>query len=525
MIKFNLLNSIIGGQYRLIVMPEIPHYKRIAPILDKRPDNLEDIITNLKAISGITDPEWFSYEKGADINALLDGAAKKYTPIVDDPYPIKMPDISIEDKHYSRFYKAMVDLECLRIRHQLLDYSHDVKDDYQTRKEVKSTLSELSRKTNEAAWEAILIGDEMFPRKDVPLDIRMNSAKEPMAIYDYLTFSLVNLYYELVLLFKPILKESDYIQPFEFEFDRGIDGFLPYDLPGEFNLTELIHKAQRCIVDDKPGDASKVLAELKDHAEEVESRPALLKVAAALENFIFISSSGTHVTDVKQLIEKTVVSPVVKAQREAFRAEYEKEDTALERSNVIEELLSDYDLNNCFKCEQSIKYHLATFLNKQNELYLQDPAAVYVTRRKSGQKPGSPKPLPVSTAMPVKDKIACVHKRIAFLDGIDPDTQDRVMPKTDFELLKTYLEDLVKSNQCPVITHRVPRIPKGVTWVRYTVYLIHQDIFHDNIQDEWIDFLYRGLVNDKDPEWDVLKKRFSIPPSGYNQYVKRITGE
>lgn len=230
-------------------------------------------------------------------------------------------------------------------------------------------------------------------------------------------------------------------------------------------------------------------------------------------------------TDVKQLIEKTVVSPVVKAQREAFRAEYEKEDTALERSNVIEELLSDYDLNNCFKCEQSIKYHLATFLNKQNELYLQDPAAVYVTRRKSGQKPGSPKPLPVSTAMPVKDKIACVHKRIAFLDGIDPDTQDRVMPKTDFELLKTYLEDLVKSNQCPVITHRVPRIPKGVTWVRYTVYLIHQDIFHDNIQDEWIDFLYRGLVNDKDPEWDVLKKRFSIPPSGYNQYVKRITGE
>lgn len=44
MIKFNLLNSIIGGQYRLIVMPEIPHYKRIAPILDKRPDNLRILL-------------------------------------------------------------------------------------------------------------------------------------------------------------------------------------------------------------------------------------------------------------------------------------------------------------------------------------------------------------------------------------------------------------------------------------------------------------------------------------------------
>jgi len=54
----------------------------------------------------------------------------------------------------------------------------------------------------------------MFPGKEVPLDVRMNSAKEPMAIYDYLTFSLVNLYYELVLLFKPVLKESDYSEPY-----------------------------------------------------------------------------------------------------------------------------------------------------------------------------------------------------------------------------------------------------------------------------------------------------------------------
>ena len=525
MIKFNLLNSIIGGQYRLVVMPEIPHYKRIAPILDKRPDNLEDIIANLKAISGITDPAWFSYEKGADINALLDGDARKYTPIVDDPYPIKMPDISIEDKHYSRFYKAMIDLECLRIRHQLLDYSRDVKDDFQTRKEVKSTLSELSRKTNEAAWQAILIGDEMCHGKDVPLDIRMNSAKEPMAIYDYLTFSLINLYYELVLLFKPVLKESDYIQPFEFEFDRGIDGFLPYDLPGEFNLAELVHRAQRCIVDNKPGDAGKVLIELKSHAEALESRSDQLKVAAALENFIFIASAGTHVTDVKQLTEKTVVSPVVKAQREAFKAAYEKEDTALERSNIIEEQLSDYDLNDCFKYESSIKYQLATFLNKQNELYLQDPSAVYVSKRTSGPRAGTPKPLPVSSAMPVKDKIACVHKRIAFLDGIDPYTQERVMNKADYELLKTYLEDLVKNNQCPAITRRVPVIAKGVTWLRYTIYLIHGDIYHRNVQNEWIDFLYSGLSNPDSPEWDVLKKKFSVPPSGYAQYVKRVTGE
>ena len=41
MIQLNLLNSIIGGNYRLVVMPEIPHYKSIAPILDKRPDNLD----------------------------------------------------------------------------------------------------------------------------------------------------------------------------------------------------------------------------------------------------------------------------------------------------------------------------------------------------------------------------------------------------------------------------------------------------------------------------------------------------
>ena len=522
MIKFNLLNSIIGGQYRLVVMPEIPHYKRIAPILDKRPDNLDDIIANLKAISGITDPLWFSYEKGADINALLDGDARKYTPIVDDPYPIKMPDISIEDKHYSRFYKAMIDLECLRIRHQLLDYSRDVKDDFQTRKEVKSTLSELSRKTNEAAWEAILIGDEMFPGKEVPLDVRMNSAKEPMAIYDYLTFSLVNLYYELVLLFKPVLKESDYIQPFEFEFDRGIEGSLPYDLPGEFNLAELIHRAQRCIVDDKPGDASKVLSELKDHTEEIESRPDLLIVAAALENFIYISTAGAHYTDVKQLIDNDVISPIVKAQRDAFKSEYEKENTAIERSNVIEEQLTDFDLNNCIKSKHSIKYQLATFLNKQNDLYLREPSAVYPARATVSGKKGAPKPLPILAPMPIQQRLQHLYNRIAFLDGIDPKTQERIMPESDYNLLKGYLEELVKTNQCPVITRRVPRPGKGITWIRYTIYLVHQDIYQDNIQDSWIDFLYRGLSNSQDPEWETLKLKFSSEPTDYRLFVKSI---
>ena len=47
---------------------------------------------------------------------------------------------------------------------------------------------------------------------------------------------------------------------------------------------------------------------------------------------------------------------------------------------------------------------------------------------------------------------------------------------------------------------------QGVTWLRYTIYLIHGDIYHRNVQDEWIDFLYRGLSNPDDPTWDVLKE-------------------
>ena len=165
------------------------------------------------------------------------------------------------------------------------------------------------------------------------------------------------------------------------------------------------------------------------------------------------------------------------------------------------------------------------FLNKQNEQYLSDPAAIYVSKRNAGHKSGSPKPLPVGLATSDKDKVAFVHKRIAFLNGIDPDTQERVMPEADYLLLKSYLEDLVKNKQCPAITRRVPVIPKGVTWLRYTIYLIHGDIYHRNVQDEWIDFLYRGLSNPDDPTWDVLKKKFSVAPSGYNQYVRRVTGE
>ena len=525
MIKLNLLNSIIGGKYRLIVMPEIPYYRSIAPILNDRPDNLEDIISNLKSISGITDPSWFSFEKGVDINALIDDSAKKYTPVEDDPYPVRMPDIHLPDSHYGRFYKAMIDLECERLRLQLLNYASEVKDDFQTRKELKSALSDIAHEMNDAAWQTIFIGDDIFPDAQMTIEERSKAADEPRAIYYYLTFKLINLYYELAILFSSVLKPSDYIQAFEFEFDRGIGSIIPYDLDREFKIASLIHSAQRAIIADKPGDGASVLDEMKQYRSVIESRPEMLRVAVALENYVFIAAAGTHITDVKQLTDKAVVSPIVKARRDAFKSEYEKEDSALERSNIIEEQLNDFDLNDSFKYEHSIKYQLATFLNKQNELYLQDPAAVYVSKRTSGPRAGAPKPLPVSTAMSVKEKVACVHKRIAFLDGINPDTQDRIMPKADYELLKTYLEDLVKNNQCPHITRRIPVISKGVTWLRYTIYLIHRDIYLRTVQDAWIDFLYSGISNPDSPEWDVLKKKFSVAPSGYNQYVNRVNGE
>ena len=178
MIKLNLLNSIIGGNYRLVVMPEIPHYKSIAPILDKRPDNLDEVLAN----------------------------------------------------------------ECERIRLQLLHYADEVKDDYQTRKELKSALSDIAREVNDAAWQTIFIGDDIFPGAQMTIEERSKAAEEPRAIYDYLSFKLINLYYELAILFGPILKPSDYIQAFEFEYDRGIGKTVPYDLNQEFNLASLLHK-------------------------------------------------------------------------------------------------------------------------------------------------------------------------------------------------------------------------------------------------------------------------------------------
>lgn len=527
MIKLNLLNSIIDGSYRLTVRPAIPHYKKIAPILKERPDNLDEVIANLQAISGINTSSWFTHEEGADINTLLEDSARKYTPIEDDPYPVRMPDIQLSDAHYSRFYKAMIDLECIRIRLQLQRYAETVKDDLQTRKELKSALQDIARKMNDAAWQTVFIVDCIFPdsRSRMTEEELREAAEEPIAIYEYLSFKMINLYYELVILFSPILRTSDYIQPFEFEYDRGIGKCVPYDLNQEFKIAFLLHSAQRAIIADKPGDANSLLEEMMQYRSVLESRPEAMKIAASLENYIYIAASGTHITDVKQLTDKTVVTPIVKARRDAFKSEYEKEDSALERSNIIEEQLNDYDLNNCIRCEHAIKYQLATFLNKQNALYLQNPAAVYPSKRTSGPRSGAQKPLPIVSAMPIKDKIACVHKRIAFLDGIDSDTQLRVMPRNDYELLRSYLEYLVKNNQCPPITRKIPPINKGITWIRYTIYLIHQDIYHGRIQNEWIDFLYNGLSNPTALEWEILKRKFSVAPSGYKQYVKRINEE
>lgn len=112
-----------------------------------------------------------------------------------------MPAIRLPDSHYSRFYKAMIDLECERIRLQLLHYADEVKDDYQTRKELKSALSDIAREVNDAAWQTIFIGDDIFPGAQMTIEERSKAAEEPRAIYDYLSFKLINLYYELAILF------------------------------------------------------------------------------------------------------------------------------------------------------------------------------------------------------------------------------------------------------------------------------------------------------------------------------------
>jgi len=491
-----IVQSILHGALRPSNKPDIP-FQALARKFNNLPSELNDI--EKLFISELENYANFNFEKAVPIKDI---APDEYTSIKE--YAIK-PKIEISKEESLQtpqtiFYNAIVNAEATRIKIALLHYSTVVQSNIDTRQELKETLRLIKSYIKKASETA----DTYFQ------DLQIN---------------LVKLYYELTIAFDVLLTENDFTA---FE-DLYVECFNRYPSDDELNsyqAAKFIHEAQTQI--DLNSDIQKTQNLLADICNSIKLNPhhsTLITVGIALENDLFLKQTNQPIPTFDQLISTDFVNLITKEQKSILRQRYEREEMAIDRANAIDDIFTELSFGNPIRNTLSITNNLSVFLNQQKDLYLKDPSAIYKVVIEKQLSDIKKKPQPTVKPMQIKTKLAIAHKHLAFLNGVNPQNNQRIMSESDYKLMVAYVDHLIQHESIPKITKKIPRANLGKTWFRYSIYLVHNELY-SSIQDLWIEFMQQAF-DEFSPNvvtFSTLKTKFSQQPSGYNQFTKKVLG-
>lgn len=497
--ELKIYDSIIHGS--LYPQGEQPpaQYSEISYLLGDMPENLTEIENRLNQILGKID---FATDRPICTNQILINL--QYTKIVLDYF---LPDIKFslpEAKNPAqRFYYFVITAEAERIKHCLLQAVDILKDDTCGKQEIKGVLNLLSRYAKHLAQQ-----------------------NQSNSIFDYLLVQIVKLYFELTLMLDVLLSEQDYISFTDFYSLRLNRQAEEAELLAYLKALH-VHQAQRLYNNFDSDTASSLLSQLYGDLKKSPSDNTLITVISALENAIFLQNTNQSRPAFEQIISIDFTNLIIKEQKNIFRQRYEREEIALDRANAIDEIISEISVNGIYKVQSniSIANSLLSYLNTQKDIYLKEPGTLFkvVIEKQAGEL--KKKPQPTIKPMQIKTKLSIANKHLAFLNGVNPKNNERYMTENDYKLLVAYAEHLIQNGSIPAVTRKIPKCNIPKTWLKYTLYIIHQELY-SSIQDVWIEFMQTVFdeFSPKIVEFSTLKTKFSVCPSGYNQRVKHILG-
>jgi hypothetical protein len=491
-----IIQSILHGALRPNISSNIP-FQTIARKFNNLPFNLAGIENLYKA--ELENYAMFDFEKTIPINNI---APDNYTPIMEYTFMpnVELPFTNSQQTPQFSFYNTIVKAETTRIKLALLSFSLSAQSDIDTKQEVKETLQQIKSYTKSAAD----ISDSIFQN---------------------LQTHLIKLYFELTLLFDVLITENDFT-PFDDFFLDCFNQYPAIEQTNAFKAAKIIQQTQKQI--SKGLDSSEAQTLLSEFSQLLTNQPqntTITKVAIALENFIYLKCNNQAIPTFEQLINTEFVNLIIKEQKNIFKQRYEREEVAIDRANVIDEIITELPETINLQNPLSIVRNLSIFLNQQKDIYLKDPSALFKVVIEKQSNELKRKPQPTIKPMQIKSKLAISHKYLAFLNGVNPKNNERIMSESDYILLVEYVEYLIKNGSIPKITRKIPRANLQKTWFRYTLYLIHQELY-SSIQDIWIEFMQAAFneFSSNTVEFSTLKTKFSQPPSGYNQFVKQVLG-
>lgn len=424
---------------------------------------------------------------------------------------------------YLKFYETIITLESTRIKLALLNFADISKSDIDTRGAVKDTLKQIYSYSKEAinrGYDVTLYSTE--PIHEVS-EQDLEKVKNDNSVFLILKTQLIKLYFEIVLMFQSILTDKDFISFDDYIYNCYGD-YPTAEQSNAYQVAAFVQYAQMAIAESQAEqENTTLLAQLYKAIESNSTAETLKTATVALENCVFLQHTQQPIPTFEQLINQDFVNLIIKEQKHAFKQRYEREEIALDRANTIDEIIVELEIKTPLQSSLSISNNLSNFLNQQKEIYLKDPSALFKVAIEKQANETKNKPQPTIKPMQIRTKLAIAHKYLAFLNGVNPKNNDRIMSEADYKLLVGYVEELIQKGTIPNITRKIPKTNIPKTWIKYTLYLIHQELF-SSIQDTWIQFMQAAFVefSEKTVTFDTLKTKFSVYPSGYKQVVKTI---
>ncbi|MDR0505733.1 MAG: hypothetical protein LBH32_02790 [Dysgonamonadaceae bacterium] len=500
--ELKIYNSIIHGALQPQGEQPPVHYSEISHLLQEIPATLLEIETRLNQVFGRNSQVNFNADTPQNITQFLSN--QNYTQVALDYFA---PEITLPlpqaQTPFQRFYYFVITAEAQRIKLRLLQSVEILKDDICGKQEVKGVLALLARYAK---------------------NIREHT--QPSPIFDFLLAQIVKLYFELTLIFDALLSETDYHSFSDFYYNR-LNRQADESETAAYQKALHIHQAQRLYNDFDSAAAQSLLTQLFADLEKTPTDNTLIAVICALENAVFLQNTNQSLPAFEQIISVEFTNLIIKEQKGVLRQRYEREEIALDRANTIDEIITEISVKDIFKLKdnQAIAYNLLSYLNTQKEIYLKEPSALFKVVIEKQATELKKKPQPTIKPMQIKTKLAIANKHLAFLNGVNPKNNERYMPENDYKLLVAYVEYLIQNGSIPVITRKIPKCNIPKTWLKYTLYVIHSELY-SSIQDVWIEFM-QAVFDEFSPkivEFSTLKTKFSVFPSGYNQRVKQVLG-
>jgi hypothetical protein len=500
--KLEIYNSIIHGSLQPQGDQPPDNYSEISHLLQEIPATLPEIEIRLNQVSGRNSQVNFNADTPQNITHFLSNP--KYTQVALDYFS---PEIALSlpaaTTPIQRFYHFVITAEAQRIKLRLLQSIEILKDDICAKQEIKDTLSQLARHAK-----------------------TIQEQSQPNEIFASLLTQIVKLYFEIVLMFDLLLSEKDYISFADF-YSLRLNRQADEVTLSAYSRALHIHKAQRLYSNFDNNAALNLLPQLYGDLAKTPTDNTLIAVICALENSVFLQNLNQPVPTLEQITSVEFANLIIKEQKNILRQRYEREEIALDRANAIDEIIAGISVKDIYqlKEDKAIAYNIISFLNAQKEIYLKEPSALFkvVIEKQSAEL--KQKPQPTIKPMQIKTKLAIAHKHLAFLNGVNPKNNEKIMSENDYTLLVGYVEHLIQYGTIPTITRKIPKSNIAKTWFRYTLYLIHQELY-SAIQDSWIEFM-QVVFDEFTPkivEFSTLKTKFSQAPSGYNQLVKQVLG-